>query len=68
MSQNKIYGVFMDPELSPLELSDNTKVNAMNPEKGYCWLGFWLSYANNVLSLIKYNLNKKTFHTCHFYG
>ena len=43
-------------------------MDAVDPEKGYCWLGFWLSYANNVPNLIAYNLNKKTFHICHFYG
>ena len=40
----------------------------MNPDKGYCWLGFWLSYADNVLSLIKFNLKKKSFNICGFYG
>ena len=57
-----------DPDLSPLELNDNITVDAVNPGKGYCWLGFWLSYANNVPGLIKYNLNKKSFIICEFYG
>ena len=57
-----------NPDLTPLQLNDDTKVDAVSPDKGYCWLGFWLSYAYNVPSLIKYNLNKKSFHICHFYG
>ena len=56
------------PDLSPLHISEETLVEAVNPEKGYCWLGFWLSYQDNVPNLIKYNLNKKTFQICNFYG
>ena len=56
------------PDLSPLQISEEIMVDAVNPEKGYCWLGFWLSYADNVPSLIKYNLKKKSFHICQFYG
>ena len=56
------------PDLTPLQISEDTFVDAVNPNKGYCWLGFWLSYADNVPSLIKYNLNRKSFHICEFYG
>ena len=56
------------PDLEPLELNDNTIVEAVCPNKGYCWLGFWSTYANNVPNLIQYNLNKKCFHICNFYG
>ena len=56
------------PDLSPLQISEEIMVDAVNPEKGYCWLGFWLSYADNVPSLLKYNLKKKSFHICQFYG
>ena len=34
----------------------------------YCWLGFWLSYADNIPDLIQANLNKKSFNICKFYG
>ena len=56
------------PDLTPLQISEETFVDAVNPDKGYCWLGFWLSYADNVPSLIKFNLKKKSFHICEFYG
>ena len=56
------------PDLVSMELNDETKVDAVDPEKGYCWLGFWLTYTNNVPNLIASNLNKKSFHICHFYG
>ena len=50
------------PDLSPLQISEEMVVDAVDPDKGYCWLGFWLSYADNVPSLIRYNLNKKSFY------
>ena len=57
-----------DPDLSTMVISTDTTVDPVSIDKGYCWLGFWLSYANNVPSLIKYNLKKKTFHISEFYG
>ena len=57
-----------EPDQSAITISSDTKVDAVDRDKGYCWLGFWLSYADNVQSLIKFNLNKKTFHICEFYG
>ena len=56
------------PDLSPLQISEEMVVDSVDPGKGYCWLGFWLSYADNVPSLIRYNLNKKSFFICKFYG
>ena len=57
-----------NPDLTSMCISDDVIVEAVQPSKGYCWLGFWLSYADNVPSLIKTNLNKKSFHICKFYG
>ena len=57
-----------EPDLSAIVISSDTTVDPVSIDKGYCWLGFWLSYADNVPSLIKYNLNKKTFIICEFYG
>ena len=57
-----------EPDLTPMTISADTTVDPVSSDKGYCWLGFWLSYTNNVPSLIKYNLNKKTFYICEFYG
>ena len=57
-----------EPDLTPMTISAETTVDPVSSDKGYCWLGFWLSYTDNVPSLIKYNLNKKTFYICEFYG
>ena len=57
-----------DPDLSTLVISADTEVDPVSTDKGYCWLGFWLSYADNVPSLIKYNISKKTFYIGEFYG
>ena len=57
-----------NPDLSAIVISADTTVDPVSTDKGYCWLGFWLSYADNVACLIKYNLNKKTFHIGEFYG
>ena len=55
-------------DLNPIAISADTTVDPVSTDKGYCWLRFWLSYTNNVPSLIKYNLNKKTFYIREFYG
>ena len=57
-----------NPDLTKMEISADTTVDAVDPNKGYCWLGFWLSYNDTVPQLIKFNLNKKTFNICKFYG
>ena len=57
-----------DPDLTAMLISGDTTVDPVSTDKGYCWLGFWLSYTDNVPSLIRYNLNKKTFHIGEFYG
>ena len=47
------------PDLSTLVISADTEVDPVSTDKRYCWLGFWLSYADNVPSLIKYNISKE---------
>ena len=47
---------------------DNHIMKAVKPEDGYVWLGFILSYTNNVQKLIETNLNKKKFSLCRFYS
>ena len=63
------YMEFSDqPDLSPMQITEDTFVEAVSPKELYCWLGFWLSYADNVPDLIQMNLNKKAFNICKFYG
>ena len=43
----------------PLHVNQEIQIEAVNPSVGYFWLGFLLSYADNILDIIFFNFTKK---------
>ena len=56
------------PQLNNLEIYNEITIKAVKPNDGYNWLGFNLSYSNQVADLVQYNLNKKLFNITKFYN
>ena len=48
-------------------IDDNLIIRAVDNNKGYMWLGFWLTNTNNLGELIKFNIKKKMFNVIKFY-
>ena len=52
----------------PLQVNQDILIEAVDPRDGYPWLGFILSYADNILDLIFFNYNKKKLNIAKFYA
>ena len=49
-------------------VKDDISIEAVNPDDGYNWLGFYLSYTSNVNKLIENNFKKKAANIGKFYA
>ena len=56
-----------DPSLEDILFSDGNVVNAVKPSEGHPFLGFHLSYSDNIADLILKNFNKKQYVIVKFY-
>ena len=56
------------PITTPIILNDNKQIKAVELSDGYNFLGFKLSYTNDVYDLIENNLRSKMFNTSRFYS
>ena len=52
----------------PLHVNQEIQIEAVDPSVGCSWLGFLLSYANDILDLIFFNLKKKKLDIAKFYS
>ena len=63
---------FMHFSESPIEdclhINDEIRIAPVDPLEGYPWLGFHLSYADNIPDLVTYNAEKKKVNIAKFYG
>ena len=55
-------------EQNPLQIDENIQIIQVDLSEGYPWLGFHLSYSDNIPDLITYNVEKKKFNTAKFYA
>ena len=57
-----------NPKLKPIRIDNHEIIEPVKPSDGYTWLGFCLSYHDNVPDIVSANLNKKMFNTVKFYN
>ena len=57
-----------DPTTTPIILDDGRKIDAVERSDGYDFIGFRLSYTNDIYELIENNLKSKTFNVAKFYA
>ena len=56
-----------NPHLENMQISTIREIEAVKPSGGYYWVGFWLSYADNVIDIVSAHLTTKTFNITKFY-
>ena len=56
-----------NPTKSPIKL-ENGVIEAVNEKDGYSFIGFKLTYTDDIYKLIKNNLNSKMFNVAQFYA
>ena len=56
------------PLLEPIVLENGKCIHPVDTKEGYTFLGFKLSYSNDVYTLIQTNLNSKMFNLVKFYA
>ena len=56
------------PCTEALQVNQNVQIEPVEPSAGYPWLGFHLSYADNIPDLVAYNFNKKKPNVAKFYA
>ena len=66
--KTKYMEMSINPTMNDLYISRDMSVKSVRSSDGYNWLGFWLSYSNDVPGLILANLNKKRFNISKFYN
>ena len=54
------------PITTPIILQNNKIIDAVDPYDGYSFLGFKLSYSNNIYEIIENNLKSKMFNISRF--
>ena len=52
----------------PLRINEDIEIAPVDPLEGYPWLGFHLSYTDNIPELVTYNLEKKKVNIVKFYA
>ena len=57
-----------NPTTTPMILENNIKINPVDKKDGYSFIGFKLTYSNNIYKLIENNLNSKMFNIAKFYA
>ena len=67
MDKTKYMHMCKNPTLHELKF-DNRSISAVDPEIGYKWLGFNLSYSSSVHTLIQFNFKKKKIDISKFYA
>ena len=56
------------PNMSDIDINYNVTIHPVKPKDGYTWLGFVLSYSNDIHTLVEFNLKKKKFNEAKFYS
>ena len=57
-----------NPITTPIVLNDNDVINAVEPNEGHNFIGFKLTYSNDIYELVSSNLNSKMFNVAKFYS
>ena len=70
MDKTKYMNMIANPSLHDLPIEDERipTVNPVNPDHGYNWFGFNLSYPSDVRCLIRNNFQKKKCNIGKFYA
>ena len=67
MDKTKYMQLAENPSFNELHLK-NESIKAVNPQEGYTYLGFSLSYTSEVTKLVEYNFTKKKMNIGKFYA
>ena len=66
--KTKYMNMSSDPVTTPIILNDDKVIDAVDIGDGYNFLGFKLTYSNNIYELVENNLKSKLFNIAKFYA
>ena len=57
-----------DPVTTPIILNEDKVINAVDIGDGYNFLGFKLTYSNDIYEIVENNLKSKLYNVARFYA